>query len=176
MTTSITLTSEVMPAMTSDPKNRTPSSAPAGASLMIVGKAMKARPMPAAGDLADRDPAGLGHEAQGGEHADAGEQLEAGVREAHDEAGADHVLAAADVRRVRDHDAEADRQREEDLAEGGGPDRAEAVPTSRAEQRVEAAPAPGSSSACTTRAAKASTSTGMRTSEVTRSRAGRRVP
>ena len=46
MTTSITETSDVMPAITSDPKNRTPMNAPAGASEMIAGKAMNARPIP----------------------------------------------------------------------------------------------------------------------------------
>ena len=46
ITTSMTLTSEVTPATTSEPKNRTPISAPAGASLMIAGKAMKASPRP----------------------------------------------------------------------------------------------------------------------------------
>ena len=37
---------EVMPANTSEPKNNTPISAPIGAWLMMVGKAMKAKPMP----------------------------------------------------------------------------------------------------------------------------------
>src|SRR5690625_4173932 len=46
ITTSSTEMSDVMPAMTSDTKNNTPSNAPAGASLMIVGNAMNARPMP----------------------------------------------------------------------------------------------------------------------------------
>ena len=46
MTTSSTLTSEVKPAMTSEAKNSTPITAPAGASLTIVGNAMKARPIP----------------------------------------------------------------------------------------------------------------------------------
>ncbi len=46
MTTSIMLISEVIPAITSEPKNSTPISAPAGASLMIAGKAMNASPTP----------------------------------------------------------------------------------------------------------------------------------
>jgi hypothetical protein len=67
-----------------------------------------------------------------GEHADAGEQLEAGVREADDEPEPIMSSRRTDVRGVRDHDAEADRQREEDLAEGGGPDRRPRTgPTSR---------------------------------------------
>src|SRR5680860_1175448 len=46
ITTSITLTREVKPATTSDPKNSTPIRAPAGAWEMIAGNATKARPSP----------------------------------------------------------------------------------------------------------------------------------
>src|SRR5664279_4336291 len=48
ITTSMTLTSEVTPAKTRDPKKSTPISAPAGASLMIAGKATNANPSPSA--------------------------------------------------------------------------------------------------------------------------------
>ena len=47
ITTSTMEISEVKPASTSEPKKSTPISAPAGASEMIVGKAMNARPTPA---------------------------------------------------------------------------------------------------------------------------------
>ena len=46
MTTSTIEIREVKPASTSEPKNSTPIRAPAGASLMMVGKAMKASPTP----------------------------------------------------------------------------------------------------------------------------------
>ena len=46
MMTSTIEISEVNPAKVRAPKNRTPIRVPAGASEMIVGKAMKARPMP----------------------------------------------------------------------------------------------------------------------------------
>ena len=48
MPTSTTEMSEVSPATTRDPKNRSPSRTPAGASLRIAGKATKARPIPSA--------------------------------------------------------------------------------------------------------------------------------
>ena len=52
------------------------------------GEGDEREPDPAAGYLADGHALGLGHEAQGGEHADAREQLEARVRKADDKAGA----------------------------------------------------------------------------------------
>ena len=48
ITTSSTEINEVSPANTSEPKNSRPISAPAGAWLMMVGNAIKARPMPPA--------------------------------------------------------------------------------------------------------------------------------
>ena len=89
--------------------------------------------------LGDGHPVGLRDEAEGGEDADAGQQLEARVGEADHGAGAGHVGLRVHVRRVRDHDPEADRQREEDLPEGRGPHAglAEGRPVGR-EEGVEA--------------------------------------
>ena len=44
--TSITEINEVNAAKVSEPKNNTPKTMPIGASLMMVGKAKKAKPMP----------------------------------------------------------------------------------------------------------------------------------
>ena len=63
----------------------------------------------------------MGHEAQGGEHADACQHLEGGVSERGNQAGAGEVGAWLQVGSVGQHDAEAHGQREEDLAVSGDP-------------------------------------------------------
>ena len=72
-------------------------------------------------------------------------QLEAAVREGDDETGAGHVGLAVDVGGVGDHDAEADRQREEDLADRRHPHLVvqQRLPV-RGEERLEAGAGAGS--------------------------------
>ena len=97
MTTSITLTSDVRPAKTNDPKNRTPISAPAGASLMIVGKATKASPRPSDATSSTASPEAWAMKPSAANTPDAGKQFETRVRQADDQAGAGHVRALGDV-------------------------------------------------------------------------------
>ena len=90
---------------------------------MIFGKVTKDRiGAGQALDLGDAHAALVGHEADGAEDADAGEDLEGRVREAGDERRTGQVRLALEVGGVGQHDTEAHRQRVEDLREGGQPD------------------------------------------------------
>ena len=81
----------------------------------------------------------MGHEANGAEDANAGEDLEGRVREAGDERRTGQVRLALEVGGVGQHDTEAHGQRVEDLREGGQPDLGigERAPV-RGEEGVEA--------------------------------------
>ena len=72
--------------------------------------------------FADFFACGLSHKAQCGKYADTGEQLKAAVGKADNQACAAQVGFFLQVRRISNHDAEADGEREEDLAICGYPD------------------------------------------------------